>query len=176
MTNHVQMNEKPNDNHDEGGLGSFSDVLRSKYALLGAVLAIGGALTGCSPKSKSYMSGAYTPFPEAPANARIQIGVSTESDGDVLINYIVWDSGSSSFLRKDIHYSAARWGGLAGYGDFTERGGYQQKIRDGEVLSSGVVVDQKNSKLILSDGMILDGPTGKVIDKTGTVVKELSNP
>lgn len=153
----------------------FSSLGRSlrRAARAAGVSALGvamGIAAGCSPQEKSYWAGSFTKLPDPPANARMQLSTSTEQDGTVFINYIVWDASTNQFARKDIHYSTT----FSGPGTFSECGGYSQKIRDGEVLYGGAIVDQANGKIILPDGKVIEGATGNV--KQGAeVVKTLGS-
>lgn len=131
------------------------------------------SLIGCSPKYKSLLSGSYTNIPSPPAAARIQVGVSTESNGDVLINYICWDKDNSKFVRRDVHYTTGNWTGIGQSNEFQEKGGYLQSILNGEVLSGGIIVDQRQGRLTLPNGYYIEGPTGSIIDKEGKVVTTL---
>lgn len=141
-----------------------------KYVAVGAsAVALSTGLPGCSPQQNSYWTGTYTTLPAPPDNARTQVGVSTEDDGTVFINYIIWDSATNDFKRQDVHYTTTFWGP----GTFSEAGGYVQEIKDGEVLSGGIIVDQKAGVLLLPNGYRVDGKTGDVRDASGYVVKSL---
>jgi len=163
--------------HNPNSFEQVGDSLRNAMNVLKVGAVLGGAaigLSGCSsPSGSSYRSGSYTTIPAPPAEARVQISLSTDEHDNVFVNYLCWDQKNSNFVRRDVHYSAARVGGLAGYGNYTERGGYEQAIKDGEVLGSGVIVDQKNGKLLLRDGLSMDGRTGDITDPSGKVVKHL---
>lgn len=127
---------------------------------------------GCSPQSKSYWTGAYTKLPDPPASARLVLNTSTEDDGTVFINYVEWNQKTSEFIRRDTHYSTK--GIIGNYGNFSELGGYEQRIRDGEVLVNGAIIDQKEKRIDLGDGRYVDGPTGNIIDSSGKIMKELN--
>ena len=62
---------------------------------------------------------------------------------------------------------------LTPLGNFREAGGYTQQIKDGEVLSGGIVVDQVHGALILPGGSKVDGRTGAVISAEGDTIKTL---
>lgn len=121
------------------------------------------------PRGTSFWLGAYTPIPAPPPQARIQMGLETTGLGDVMINYLMWDKDANRFKRQDVHYSA--FNGLFKTNSFEERGGFVQDIRDGEMLYGGVIVDQKNGKLLLNGGGTMDGPTGNVFDQHGNLIK-----
>ena len=140
-----------------------------------SALALAASLAGCSPQFKSYWSGTYTDLPPPPPNARLQLGVSTEQDGTLFINYVVWDAKAAKFVRQDIHYTTEKVGGLANYGDFREMGGYRQPILDGEVLYGGAIVDQKSGNIILANGNKLDGASGNIFNPHGQLVKALAH-
>lgn len=127
--------------------------------------------SGCSPQSKSYWSGTYTPLPDPPASCRLVLNTSTEDDGTIFINYVEWDTKTDSFVRRDTHYSTK--GVVGNWGDFKEYGGYEQKIRDGEVLVNGAIVDQAGKKIDIGNGRFVDGPTGNILDAKGNILKEL---
>lgn len=149
---------------------AFSRALRAiaiGASTVGVSVGLAG-MEGCSPKASSYWFGSYSKLPDPPSDARLQIGVSTESDGAVFINYIVWDSSANLFKRKDIHYTTT----TLHPGSFTEAGGYMQRILDGEVLASGAVVDQQRGVILLPGGLVLDGRSGDVMDKSGEIVKK----
>jgi hypothetical protein len=148
--------------------------LRRGMANLGTevtLVALGLTLAGCSPQTKSYYSGSFTDLPPPPPDARLQLSVSTEQDGTVFINYVTWDQKSTSFVRKDIHYTSEKMLQLANYGDFREAGGYKQTIRDGEVLMGGAIVDQAAHKILLPNGTAVDGPSGNIVNTAGQVLK-----
>lgn len=160
----------------------IGDSLRKAYDSAGMKLALVGLgavlLGGCqaSPGMNSKYNNSYTSLPAPPANARLQIGVTAhghEDTYDILINYIEWNSSQDKFVRRDVHYSAYNQSGFGGYDDhFTERGGYEQNIYDGEVLASGAIVDQVKKVIYLPGGNIMDGPTGKVFASDGrTIIK-----
>ena len=166
------------------GLENLGQSLRKICDSIGFKLAVAGVgvsmLAGCGPASPGFNSrynNAYTQLPEPPVNARLQIGVTAhgrEDSYDILINYIEWNPQNSNFVRRDVHYSArnttSSWNMYDDH--FSEKGGYEQKIIDGEVLASGAIVDQKNGVILLPGGNIMDGPTGKVFAPDGkTVIK-----
>lgn len=131
--------------------------------------------TGCSPQEKSRMWGSFTQLPDPPPEARLQIGVSTEADGTLFINYVCWETNAQKFIRKDIHYSIMSDHVIAFIpnNSFREAGGYIQRIKDGEVLSGGQVVNQTGKTIMIGGGLFIDGPTGNVINQSGQVVKAL---
>ena len=139
------------------------------------VLAGIAVLASCSPKLKSQYFDEYTDIPAPPADARIQLSVSTEQDAEMTINYVVWDSRGKEFKRKDIHYSTNTRIGIGQHSNFQQRGGYLQDIRDGEVLTGGIVVDQSAGKLYLPGGNLLDGASGNVYKPNGELLKALGD-
>jgi hypothetical protein len=139
----------------------------SRLGLSAALLATAAAVSGCSPQDKSYWSSTYTDLPPPPAEARMQLGVSTEDDGTVFINYVIWDAGKGEFARKDIHYTTT----VMHPGSFQEAGGYKQKIHDGEVIYGDAIVDQKVGRIILSNGNTIDGKTGNILSADGEIIK-----
>lgn len=147
-------------------IGKTARAIMLGVMLTGASVAV----TGCSPQEKSYWTKSFTALPDPPSNARLQLGVSTEDDGKIFINYVVWDDRTNQFKRQDIHYSTT----TLKPGTYFEMGGYEQRIKDGEVLYGGAIVDQANKKILLSDGNYVDGPTGDVFDAQGNLVKRLS--
>lgn len=150
-------------------LGGMLEKIGITRIGLGAVAIASAALiSGCSPQDKSYWSNQYTDLPPPPPEARMQLGVSTEKDGTVFINYVVWDGENSQFARKDIHYTTT----LAHPGQFQAAGGYKQKIHHGEVLYGDAIVDQKEKQIVLSNGNLIDGKSGNIIDREGTVIFE----
>lgn len=149
---------------------AFSAVGLSRAAIGAGVLVAAAALSGCSPQTNSYWTGSYTELPPPPPAARMQIGVSTEEDGTVFINYVMWNKDDGVFERKDIHYSTT----MTNVSGFSEMGGYKQKIHDGEVLSAGVIVDQTNQVIILPNGNRIEGKTGNIVAPDGKVVKEFA--
>ena len=161
--------------------GSFwsevGESLRTAWnrAGLPTVLAAGAIFggMGCSPQSKSYMFDSFTELPAPPENARLQIGVSTEEDGTIFINYIIWNADKAEFVRRDIHYTSKKVLGMVNAGDFRQKGGYEQRILDGEVLSSGAIVDQERGVITLPSGLLVDGKSGSVMDAQGNVIKTL---
>jgi hypothetical protein len=149
---------------------ALAETSRTLLVIAGITL-----LAGCSPKLKSQYFDEYTDIPAPPADARIQLSVSTEKDAEMTINYVVWDEGSKEFKRKDIHYSTTTRMGIGQHSDFQQRGGYLQSIRDGEVLTGGIVVDQLAGKLYLPGGNLLDGASGNVYKPNGELLKTLGN-
>lgn len=139
----------------------------TRLGLGAAVLATAAAMSGCSPQEKSYWTSSYTELPPPPAEARMQLGVSTEDDGTVFINYVIWDAEKGEFARKDIHYTTT----VMHPGSFQEAGGYKQKVHDGEVIYGDAIVDQKAGKILLSNGNSIDGKTGNILNAEGEVIK-----
>lgn len=137
------------------------------------VLLMGGAalLSGCSPQNKSYWNNTFTALPNPPAEARMQLGVSTEEDGTVFINYVTWNAESKQFERKDVHYTTT----VTHPGSFSAAGGYSQKIHHGEVLYGDAIVDQHAGKILLGNGNSIDGETGNIFDKSGELVIKLEH-
>ena len=131
------------------------------------------AASGCSPKEMSYWTGSYTQMPDPPAAARMQTGVSTESDGDLFINYVIWNEQTNQFERHDIHYTAGKFGNTLQVGNFREAGGYKQRIMQGEILTGGAAVDQKAGVLRFPDGSWVDGPTGAYLSAKGDTITKL---
>ena len=142
-----------------------------KFGTMGILAAT--ILTGCSPQERSFYLNQYVPIPKPPAEARMQLGISTEADGDVFVNYVVWNEKDNRFERKDVHYSSSRIINGLNMFDYKEQGGYVQPILDGEVLYGNAVVDQATGKIILPGGNCIDGRTGNVITASGEVVKTL---
>jgi hypothetical protein len=127
-----------------------------------------------TPQTRSYYGNVYTRIPDPPAEARMQLGVSTEADGSLFINYVVWDKESQRFMRKDIHYTSLKGVLLTvNVGDFQAKGGYIQKIKDGEVLYGGAIVDQQQKVIHLPNGQKIYGPTGDIYDAQGNLSKRL---
>ncbi len=150
-------------------LGSALESCGVSRATLGTAVILGAALlTGCSPQQSSYWTGNYTKLPPPPATARMQLGVSTEDDGTVFINYVTWNKDSARFERKDIHYTTTS---LAP-GTFSQAGGYEQEIHDGEVLYGGAIVDQAAGKILFADGKYIEGKTGNIYAESGKLIKE----
>ena len=139
-----------------------------------ALLGLAAVLPGCSPQNSSYYFGSFTKLPPPPPEARMQLGVSTEEDGTVFVNYVVWNDKASHFERKDFHYTSKKLGGTMNFGDFAAAGGYQQRIHDGEVLYGNAIVDQKAGRIIMQGGNYIDGRTGNTYSADGTLLKAFS--
>jgi hypothetical protein len=155
-----------------GETGKKAGFIATTVVLLGLGGFVVTQMPGCSPQTKSYWTGAYTDLPEPPENFRLQTGSSTEDDGTVFINYVLWDQKHQKFYRADIHYTTENRLLPGHSSSFREMGGYKQRIVDGEVLTGGVIVDQASKTLILPDGNRVDGPTGNIFDKSGNLVKK----
>jgi hypothetical protein len=166
----VNMNQLPStfDQIGDALFKALEGVGISRLGLSAAVLASAAMMSGCSPQNKSYWSSTYTNLPAPPAEARMQLGVSTEDDGTVFINYVVWDADRGEFARKDIHYTTT----VMNPGSFQEAGGYKQKVYDGEVIYGDAIVDQKAGKIILSNGNVIDGKTGNIVSPEGEIIKQ----
>ncbi len=141
-----------------------------------SLLAIGSCtavnIIGFSPQQKSYWLGTYTELPPPPENARLQLSISTEDDGTIFINYVLWNPKKQQFYRADIHYTTVRKVLPGHSGHFREMGGYEQRILDGEVLYGDAIVDQEKKAILLTNGNVIDGPTGNILDKDGNIVKK----
>lgn len=111
-----------------------------------------------------------TKLPPPPPEARMQLGVSTEDDGKVFINYVMWNADRGKFERKDIHYTTT----FLEPGTFGQAGGYQQEIADGEVLYGGATVLQAEGRIVLPNGNYIEGKTGHIYSPSGTLVKKLT--
>ena len=162
--------------HQEGVMRDIQDALSSawgKVALGVASIGLAAAASGCSPKELSYWTGNYTQMPDPPVAARMQTGVSTESDGDLFINYVVWNDTAKQFERHDIHYTAGKLGNMVQVGDFREAGGYKQRIKHGEVLTGGAVIDQRAGLIRFPDGSRVDGPSGTYLSAHGDTITTL---
>lgn len=147
------------------------EAIDSPAARIG-VLGLALLVAGCSPQQKSFWGGSFTAVPAPPPEARMQLGTSTETDGNLFINYVVWDASKARFERKDIQYSTENIIGLNN-SKFSQLGGHIQHIADGEVLYGGAIVDQAAHKIILSNGNYIDGPTGNVHTANGELLKAL---
>ena len=147
---------------------AFESAGLSRLGLGAVVLASAVMLGGCSPQEKSYLYSSYTDLPPPPAEARMQLGASTEEDGTVFINYVIWDGAAKEFVRKDIHYTTT----ITHPGTFSSAGGYQQNIHHGAVLYGDAIVNQKEGKIHLSNGNVIDGKTGNIQDASGRVLFE----
>lgn len=151
-------------------LGQAARVLTVALATAGAGFTT-ASLTGCSPQTKSYYAGLFSQIPDPPKESRLRLDPSTESDGTLFISYVIWNDQEKRFTWKDIHYSTTR----INRGSFKEMGGYEQRIRDGEVLPGGVIIDQENKRILLPSGLYVDGPTGDIKNAQGEVVKRAGN-
>lgn len=153
----------------------LGDSLRQNLNRLGALAGAAILLAGCrSPSGQSYVNNAQIGVPMPPAEARITINISTDENDNLFINYISWDSASSKFVRKDVHYTATSSAVLSTYSnEFEQKGAYVQPIRDGEVLASGIIVDQEKGILLMPGGYTMDGKTGDILDKDGKIIKHL---
>jgi hypothetical protein len=129
--------------------------------------ALASAILG--PGGTSFWMGTYTPIPEPPLQARMQMSVETAGPAHLYVNYLIWDNQSQRFKRQDVHYAASN--GLFATNAFSERGGFVQDVHDGEVLYGGVLVDQLRRRLILPNSLFMDGPTGNILDGQGRIVK-----
>ena len=150
---------------------AVGDLLSNTTIALGAVVLSAALIAGCSPQQKGWWGGDFTKLPAPPAESRLQIGVSTEADGTVFINYLTWDKDKSQFVRKDYYYTTEAVIGHTS--QFQEAGGYVQQVNDREVLVSGIIVDQKKGLLILPNGLNVDGRTGNIVNSDGKVVENL---
>ena len=129
--------------------------------------ALASALLGTT--GTSFWLGTYTPIPEPPVQARMQMSVEAAGPGHLYINYLTWDNEAQRFKRQDVHYATSN--GLFTTNSFEERGGFVQEVHDGEVLYGGVIVDQLNRRLILPNALFMDGPTGNIMNGQGQIVK-----
>jgi hypothetical protein len=143
---------------------------RINYAAI-ALTSLSFGLAGCGDSQTKAWQGGFTPFPKAPASARLQTDL--DRDGAIVhVTYVVWDAPSSVFENKTIMYTAMSASGFRS-ATFRERGGTTQPLRDGEVIEAGVVVDQVNGRLILPTGAYIDGPTGDTFTSQGVLIKAL---
>lgn len=163
---------KSEDAH-QAGSSLFS--LANKFKLGIAALVVTTGLVGCSPQTRSYYLGTFTDLPPPPPTARMQLETSTEEDGTVFINYVMWDAKQEKFFRKDIHYTSQKLMRQANFGSYSEAGGYQQNIHDGEVLAGGAIVDQTNGRILLDGDRYIDGRTGNTYDGSGKIIKEFKH-
>jgi len=140
--------------------GNVENNEKKPSGLASALLGAGGS---------SFWLGTYTPIPEPPPQARMQMSIATEGGDHIFINYLIWDKQANRFKRQDVHYATSN--GLINTNTFKERGGLVQEVHDGEVLYGGAIVDQLRHRLILPSGLMVDGPTGDIMDQYGRVVK-----
>lgn len=155
------MNEEIQNYHN-------NPILKSPFPTINVpVPSVNLSLWGLNRKAYNGGFKKYTPLPDPPPEARLQLNVSSESTGHVFINYVIWDSQATCFKRRDIHYADT----IFEPGQFREQGGFEQRIPHGEALAAGIVIDQKNGHILLNNGLRIDGPTGHLFDAEGRILK-----